>query len=150
MRKKGAHTMKKTRTDNVRGYRIDFSCDTVYLNYTFAAAAERDFLSSEAKRLREIKEAFPAFKVVVKAGREITATRRTKRLTYENMEEYISTFDNADELLAEFEITKRQSKSSPSPYKFVRDWFEARFPNYKTASVFAEKGQPNEITKIPA
>ncbi len=142
--------MKKTRTDNVRGYRIDFSCDTVYLNYTFAAAAERDFLSSEAKRLREIKEAFPAFKVVVKAGREITATRRTKRLTYENMEEYISTFDNADELLAEFEITKRQSKSSPSPYKFVRDWFEARFPNYKTASVFAEKGQPNEITKIPA
>lgn len=142
--------MKKTRTDNVRGYRIDFSCDTVYLNYTFAAAAERDFLSSEAKRLREIKEAFPAFKVVVKAGREITATRRTKRLTYENMEEYISTFDNADELLAEFEITKRQSKSSPSPYKFVRDWFEARFPNYKTASIFAEKGQPNEITKIPA
>ena len=142
--------MKKTRTDNVRGYRIDFSCDTVYLNYTFAAAAERDFLSSEAKRLREIKEAFPAFKVVVKAGREITATRRTKRLTYENMEEYISTFDNADELLAEFEITKRPSKSSPSPYKFVRDWFEARFPNYKTASVFAEKGQPNEITKIPA
>ena len=142
--------MKKTRTDNVRGYRIDFSCDTVYLNYTFAAAAERDFLSSEAKRLREIKEAFPAFKVVVKAGREITATRRTKRLTYENMEEYISTFDNADELLAEFEITKKQSKSSPSPYKFVRDWFEARFPNYKTASVFTEKGQPNEITKIPA
>lgn len=142
--------MKQVRTDKVRGYRIDFSCDTVYLNYTFAAAAERDFLSSEAKRLREIKEAFPAFKVVVKAGREITTTRRTKRLTYENMEEYISTFDNADELLAEFEITKKQSKSSPSPYKFVRDWFEARFPNYKTASVFTEKGQPSEITKIPA
>ena len=146
--------MKKVRADKVRGYRVDFSCDTVYLNYTFASAAERDFLSDEAKRLRQIRKAFPSFKFVVKAGRNITTTRRTKRLTYKNMEEYISTFDNADELLAEFEITKKQSKTSPSPYKFVRDWFEDKFPSYKVASIFAEKDiaklPPSDDQKIPA
>ena len=131
--------MKKTRSDAVRGYYIDFSCDTVYLNYSFAAAAEKDFLSPEAKRLRAIKKAFPSFEVVVKAGRKITTTRKTKRLTYENMEGYIGTMDNAAELLKAFETVKQESKVQKSPYKYVRDWFEAQFPNYKEAKVFQEE-----------
>ncbi|MBQ9248822.1 MAG: hypothetical protein IJ179_00470 [Oscillospiraceae bacterium] len=141
--------MKKVRADKVRGYRIDFSCDTVYLNYSFTSAAEKDFLSSEAIRLREIREAFPSFKVVVKAGRKITTTRSTKRLNYKNMEKYIRSFDNADEVLVEFETIKKQSKTSPSPYKFVRDWFEAKFPNYKNASIFAEKEHNIASASLP-
>ena len=131
--------MKKTRSAAVRGYYIDFSCDTVYLNYSFADAAEKDFLSPEAKRLRAIKKAFPSFEVVVKAGRKITTTRKTKRLTYENMEIYIGTMDNAAELLKAFETVKKQSKKENSPYKYVRDWFETQFPNYKEAKVFQEE-----------
>ncbi len=131
--------MKITRSDAVRGYYIDFSCDTVYLNYSFADAAEKDFLSPEAKRLRAIKKAFPSFEVVVKAGRKITTTRKTKRLTYENMEIYIGTMDNAAELLKAFETVKKQSKKENSPYKYVRDWFETQFPNNKEAKVFQEE-----------
>ena len=111
----------------------------MYLTYSFAAAAERDFLSPEAKRLRAIKKAFPAFQVVVKAGRKITTARKTKRLTYENMEGYIGTMDNAAELLKVFETVKQQSKTQPSPYKHVRDWFESQFPNYKEAKIFQEE-----------
>lgn len=138
--------MKKTRSDSVRGYRIDFSCDTVYLNYSFAAKATRDFLSPEAKRLREIKEAFPTMSVVVEAGRKITSTRPTKRLTYENMEAYIGTMENADELLTQFNIVKQQSKAQRSPYKFVRDWFETQFPHYKEASAFHDDESETEKT----
>ena len=130
--------MKATRVDDVRGYRIEFTSNTVYVNKKFAAAATRDFLSAEALRLREIQEAFPEICVVVKAGREITTPRRTKRLTYENMEVYIGTMDNADELLAQFELVKQKSKPQPSPYKYVRDWFEAQFPNYRDAKIFCE------------
>ena len=130
--------MKKAHSDEVRGYRIDLTCDTVYLNYTFAAKAARDFLSPEAERLRAIKEAFPSINVVVKAGRTITTTRPTKRLKYKNMEAYIGTMDNADELLAEFETVKLRSKNQPSPYKYVRDWFEDKFPKYREAKIFRE------------
>ena len=140
--------MKSIRSDEVRGYRIDFSCDTVYLNYTFAAKAMRDFLSPEAKRLKEIKEAFPSISVVVEAGRKITTARRTKRLKYENMEAYIGTMENADELLAEFEIVKLQSKVQASPYKFVRDWFETQFPNYREAKIFREESATKQDASL--
>ena len=130
--------MKRTRFDAVRGYRIDFSSDTIYLNYKFAAAAERDLHSPEAKRLREIKKMFPTMTVAVKAGREITKPRRTKRLTYKNMETYIGTLNNAKEMLVLFEKKKSESKASISPYKYVRDWFETQFPDYRNSKVFEE------------
>lgn len=139
--------MKKTRSDNIRGYRIDYACNTVYLNYTFAAKAQRDYLSPEAIRLREIQESFPSFSVVVKAGRTITTPRPTKRLKYVNMEAYISTQANADELLAQFELTKKQSKLAPSPYKYVREWFEASFPKYRESAIFKDEKEPTPFPK---
>lgn len=142
--------MKTTRKDSVRGYRVDFSCDTVYLNYSFAAKAQRDFLSPEAARLREIKAAFPSIRVMVEAGRKITTARRTKRLTYKNMEAYIGTMDNAEVLLKQFETVKQESKAQRSPYKYVRDWFEAQFPNYKKAKAFQPKEENEKVVKIPS
>ena len=150
--------MKAERIDTVRGYRLDFSSDTVYLNYTFAEKAQKDFLSAEAKRLREIKEAFPSIHVIVEAGRKITSTRPTKRLTYENMETYIGTMENSTALMKEFTKVKSQSKVEPSPYKFVRDWFETQFPEYKKAKVFQEAKKEQDapapesanVTEFPA
>ena len=43
----------------------------------------------------------------------------------------MSVFKNADELLAQFDTVKRCSLGQNSPYKFVREWFEAQFPKYK-------------------
>ena len=43
----------------------------------------------------------------------------------------MSVFKNADELLAQFKVVKECSKQQPSPYKFVKDWFEDQFPKYK-------------------
>ena len=73
-------------------------------------------------------------KIVEKAGRTITTPRPTKRLTYENMAKHIMAYNNADELLARFETVKAASVVVKSPYKYVRDWFEAQFPNYNTPS----------------
>lgn len=124
----------------VKGYKIDYTANTVFVNYKFYAEAQRDFFSPEAEMLRKIKEAFPSMKIVEKAGKNITTPRPTKRLTYENMVKHIKAYDNAEELLERFETVKKASTVVKSPYKYVRDWFESQFPNYNKPVSFTEKG----------
>lgn len=42
----------------VKGYKIDYTANTVFVNHKFYAEAQRDFFSDEAEMLRKIKEAF--------------------------------------------------------------------------------------------
>ena len=58
------------------------------------------------------------------------AIKETARLT----EEEIELDENSKELLAMFETVKMMSKPLASPYKYVRDWFKAQFPNYDKPS----------------
>ena len=124
--------MRTNRVDTVKGYKLDFATNTLTVNYKFHRAMS-DFGSPEYLRYKEILNDFPQLRVIVKAGRTITTTRPTKRLTYENMEQYIKATGSATALLDEFATVKAQSKASVSPYKYVCDWFTAQFPNYKTA-----------------
>ena len=82
---------------------------------------------------------------VVVSGREQTSAKKNTRLTYENMETHIKVYENADELMEVFESVKALSQTCASPYKYVRDWFEAQFPNYKKAPVF----QNGKLTIVP-
>lgn len=124
--------MKTNRNDTVKGYKLDFTTNTLTVNYKFHRAMS-DFGSPEYLRYKEILADFPHLTVVVKAGRTITTTRPTKRLTYENMDAYIGCYENHDELRTAFAIVKQKSKLVASPYKYVRDWFEAQFPDYRNA-----------------
>ena len=136
--------MKSVRKDSVTGYKLDFATNTLTINYKFNKALS-DYGSPEYNRYKAILEDFPDLTVVVKAGREITTTRRTKRLTYENMEIHINAYENANDLLEVFETVKALSKVCASPYKYVHDWFVAQFPNYKSTPIF----QDNKMTVIP-
>lgn len=117
----------------VRGYKIDFTRNTIIMNYKFAAAAKQ-YGTDEYQIIHQIMNDFPAMGRVVCPGRRVTRTAPNKRLTYANMERHMSAYHNADELLAQFEKVKTQSQSCASPYKYVADWFKAQFPDYKTAS----------------
>ena len=123
--------MRKQRKDRTRGYKINFATNTLTLNYKFADAAFNDYGSPEYERMKAILADFPQLKVVVEAGRKITTTRETKRLTYKNMETYMGQFDNSEELLTMFSKVKKMSKPLASPYKYVSDWFEAQFPDFR-------------------
>lgn len=123
--------MRKQRKDTTRGYKINFATNTLTLNYKFADAAFNDYGSPEYERMKAILADFPQLKVVVEAGRKITTTRETKRLTYDNMETYMEQFDNSEELLTMFSKVKKMSKPLASPYKYVRDWFDAQFPDFR-------------------
>ncbi len=139
--------MKTTRIDSVTGYKQDFAANTLTINYKFNKALS-DYGSPEYARYKAILEDFPHLTVVVKAGREITTTRRTKRLTYENMETYMGCFENAEALLRRFALVQKRSKALASPYKYVRDWFEAQFPEYKSSTTFTE--DKPAIAMVPA
>ena len=55
------------------------------------------------------------------------------------MESYIKTYNNSAELLTIFETVKNKSKPLASPYAYVRDWFQAQFPDYKIDPATKEK-----------
>ena len=118
-----------------KGYEIDFVTNTLYMNYQFAKATKE--CDTEAYEImKKITTDFPNIKIVTKAGRKQTTCNASKRLTYANMEKYISVQDNADELMASFEIAKIESKCASSPYAFVREWFVKQFPNYQECKTF--------------
>ena len=97
----------------------------------------RIFGTPEYREWRAYRQDFPSTQMVTKTIKKNTSKRPTKNLTYANMEQYMSVFQNADKLLAQFEVVKTCSLEQPSPYKFVLDWFKVQFPNYKEQPDFS-------------
>ena len=119
----------KTYRHSLKGYKINYSTNTISMNYKFAKSAQ-DFGSPEYMLLKSLREDFPMMTTVVEAGRVIDKKRLKKRLTYTRIVKHISVYANADELLANFEIAKQLSQPLASPYKYVCDWFYNQFPDY--------------------
>ena len=117
-------------------YKIDFVNNTLTMSKTFEDAASNPY-SEEYKLLQQLRADFPGLTIARKTRRAPRKARPTKNLTYKHMEQYMSVFKNADELLAQFKVVKTCSLEQPSPYKFVRDWFETQFKNYKEQPNFS-------------
>ena len=104
------------------GYKIDYTSNTIIMNYKFAEAAGK-YGTPEYLLLKDIHNDYPDMKEIVRSGRAKKTARVNKRLTYKNMESYISSFENSAEILAEFNDVKMRSKKAASPYAYVLDWF---------------------------
>lgn len=63
-----------------------------------------------------------------------------KGLNFKQMEVYISKCRNADKRMKEFVTVKELSKGQSSPYKYVKTWFMANYPNYSETPEFDEEG----------
>ena len=123
-------------------YKIDFVNNTLTMSKAFEEALNNP-ASEEYKLFLQLRADFPGLTIIRKTRRAPKKARPTKNLTYNNMEEYMSVFENADELLAQFKVVKECSKQQPSPYKFVLDWFKKQFPKYKELPDFG-----NNATKV--
>ena len=111
-------------------YKIDFVNNTLTMSKAFEEALNNP-ASEEYKLVKQLRDDFPGLTIIRKTRRAPKKARPTKNLTYKHMEQYMSVFKNADELLAQFKVVKECSKQQPSPYKFVLDWFKNQFPKYK-------------------
>ena len=127
--------MANKKNENIKGYEIDFTTNTLYINYKFAEAST-EYGTPEYKLLQNIRRDLPNIKIVKRAGRKQTTCNASKRLTYKNMQDYIMAQDNYEPLLASFMLARIESQCAKSPYAFVRDWFVKQFPNYQECKTF--------------
>ena len=63
-----------------------------------------------------------------------------KRISIPQMADYIKIIDKDGQYKKQFETVKGLSKIQPSPYKYVKCWFEATFPDYSKMVSFDENG----------
>jgi len=107
--------------------------------------------TQEYKLWREIKEDFPNAKMNIKGAKNTPF----RNLTYSNIEKYIKYIDNEEQnIMSEYKKIKKLSIVQVSPYKFVREWFETKFPDYRNSVAFCEKENKEtpkaEIKQFPA
>lgn len=106
------------------------------------------FGTPEYKVWREFLNENPNAQMVVKAiNKDKAKDTNRKNMTYENMRKYISVQENAENLSVEFDKIIVESKVQISPYKYVADWFVARFPKYKDGKEFQENTTAKEENK---
>ena len=119
-------------------YKIDFVNNTLTMSKSFEDALNNP-ASEEYKLWKQLRADFPSMTIIRKTRRTSKKARPNKNLTYKHMEQYMSVFKNADELLAQFDAVKRCSLAQNNPYKFVLDWFKTQFPKYKEQPDFGNK-----------
>lgn len=117
-------------------YKVDFVNNTFTMTKAFEEALNNP-VSEEYKLFQQLRADFPGLTIIRKTRRAPKKARRTKNLTYKHMEQYMSVFKNADDLLTQFKVVQECSKQQPSPYKYVLDWFKTQFENYKEQPNFS-------------
>ena len=122
----------------MKNYTINFANNTITVTKAFAQNAQNP-ASEEYALIAKLKSDYPAIQVINKTHSSPKKCNPARGLTYEAMERYINTFANADEVLEVFELVKERSSVQTNRYKYVRDWFEAQFPDYRKIPVF-DKG----------
>lgn len=123
-------------------YKIDFVNNTLTMSKSFEDALNNP-ASEEYKLWKQLRADFPGLSIIRKTRRAPKKARPTKNLTYKHMEQYMSVFQNADELLAQFDAVKRCSLGQSNPYMYVLDWFKKQFPKYKELPDFG-----NNVPKV--
>lgn len=128
-------------------YRINFAANTLIMSKAFEEAAHDPF-SDEYKILQKIRSDFPGLVISRKTRRPSKKARPNKNMSYDNMLKYMSVYENADALVAQFELVRVQSQKAASPYSYVLAWFNRQFPNHK--DILEKSKEKAKIIPLPA
>ena len=119
--------------------RIVRSNRTIEVSKSFDKAASR-FGTREYEAMQQVRKDYPSFTVVVKTVR--TKADHFKGLTYDFMEKYITSHDDADKRLAEFNDLRGKSDEAQLfgaealSYGEIKAWF---FKNYPEIEAFQKR-----------
>ena len=114
----------------------------IYINDTEAqvtkafAKQARIFGTPEYKLWKEYRKDFPEAQMVTKTIKKNASKRTYKNLTYANMERFLKSQDNADQLLKEFKVKKEAAAIQQNPDRAVLAWFLQTFPDYDNYKAF--------------
>jgi len=135
--------MKKTTSASVIRYIND---TTAQVTKAFEKKA-CIFGTEEFKLWREYKKEFPEAKMVTKTIKKNEDQKRRRNKTFENMEAYIATQPNAEDLKKEFETIKQRSQIQKSPYQYVLSWFKAKFEGFNDLDQFMDQKEAERKAK---
>ena len=116
------------------GYNYDALNNTLTISASFAKKASK-VGSLEYNIIMKMRRDFPNLTIQQEAKKE-----GKKGLSFGQMEDFIALHRNAKELTAKFEKVKKLSRIQPMPYKYVKTWFENRFPYYSDQPTFDDDG----------
>ena len=118
----------------MNGYNFDALNNTLTISASFAKKASK-VGSLEYNIILKLRKDFPDLTIQQEAKKE-----GKKGLSFVQMENFIAMHRNAKELTSLFEKVKKLSRVQPMPYKYVKTWFEDRFPYYSDQPTFDEDG----------
>ena len=109
----------------MNSYFLDFQANQIRVSRSFFLQAATDIDCDAYRKMIELRALGMPIKVA--------ATRKSKgpkSLSYDKMRKHIACLTDADTYFKEFEAVRKVSKGQKNPYRYVLNWFEARFPNH--------------------
>ena len=116
------------------GYNFDALNNTLTISASFAKKASK-VGSLEYNIILKMRRDFPDLTIQREEKKE-----GKKGLSFVQMENFIAMHRDAKELTSLFEKVKKLSRVQPMPYKYVKAWFEDRFPYYSDQPTFDDDG----------
>ena len=111
------------------------------------------FGTEEFKLWSEYLAIFPKAKMITKSIKKNPNRKTNRNLTYQNMEKFLGTLPEAEELLTQFKVIKTRSCTQNYPYRFVLEWFEEKVSGYESYGSFIqeveEKRRAAEVMQLP-
>jgi len=108
----------------MNGYSFDALNNALTISASFAKKASK-VGSLEYSIILKLRKDFPDLTIQQDAKKE-----GKKNINYTQMEDFIAMHRNKDELKAEMDKVRKLSRIQPMPYKYVKTWFENRFPYF--------------------
>ena len=115
-------------------YTFDALNNTLTISASFAKKASK-VGSLEYNIILKLRRDFPNLTIQQEEKRE-----GKKSITFAQMEAFIAMHRNADELTKLFNNVRKLSRVQPMPYKYVKTWFENRFPYFSEQPTFDTDG----------
>ena len=115
----------------MNSYFLDFQTNQIRVSRSFFLQAASDTDCDAYRKMIELRALGMPIKVV--------ATRKSKgpkSMSYVKMRKHIACLTDADTYFKEFEAVRKVSKGQKNPYRYVLNWFEARFPNHSKIPEF--------------
>ena len=115
---------------NKQGYSINWQTNTMTMTKKFAEEANQ-YGSDAYNLLMDVKS--KGFHINVRQSKPRKAC--PTRMTFNQMETYISCLNDADGRLEELHAVMDAGKGQKNQYEYVRRWFLANYPHYREIPV---------------
>jgi hypothetical protein len=110
-----------------RPIRINRPEQTIFVSKPFLKRANL-YGTEESKMLEKARAAYPDFKVVPRSIAKSNKKRPYLRVSYAYMESYISSHENAEKRMKEYEEMRFRAECHEVPFSEVKKWFVACYP----------------------